>query len=240
MGQGMGMDLERRREPVRQPAPSLSRQAGSGQTEATQTQMAGAIDHRATPLYLEPILLLLVAAAGASSGVATYRLTRARWGRGKAPATFATEAVLVVDLVQSTYLATHYGDGLAMKARTVLRDRTLAVAKERELVFAESTGDGYFMTFGSVASAVRTALALLAELSERPPDLTPAPPLSVRAGIAYGEILLDAQGSRHGAVINKAFRLEALQREAFVNVDEDPMGPEIPAHTKDIVSKRTC
>ena len=103
-----------------------------------------------------------------------------------------------------------------MKVRTVLQDRTLALAQAHGLVFAESTGDGSFMTFGSVGSAIRTALALLAE---RPPDLAPAPPLSVRAGIAYGEILLDGRGARHGAVVNKAFRLEGLQREAFVHVD---------------------
>lgn len=83
------------------------------------------------------------------------------------------------------------------------------------------------MTFGSVGSAIRTALALLAELRERPPDLAPAPPIRVRAGIAYGEIRLDGRGARHGAVINKAFRLEGLQREAFVHVEEDAMGPEI-------------
>lgn len=137
-----------------------------------------------------------------------------------------TEAVLVVDLVQSTHLATHYGDGLAMRARTVLRDRTLAVAKQHGLVFAESTGDGQLVTFGSVGSAIRAALALLAELRERPPDLAPAPPLSIRAGITYGEILLARRGARHGAVINKAFRLEGLRPEAFVHVDG--VGPEIP------------
>jgi class 3 adenylate cyclase len=229
MGRGMGMQTGRRGEPAsRQPAPPSGRQAGAGEVEVTQAQMAGGMGHRATPFYLEPLFLLLVAAAGASGGVVTYRMTRGRWRRGNAPATFVTEAVLVVDLVQSTHLATHYGDGLAMKARTVLRDRTLALAKAHGLVFAESTGDGYFMTFGAVGSAIRTALALLAELRERPPDLAPAPPLSVRAGIAYGEILLDGRGARHGAVINKAFRLEGLRREAFVRVEEDAMGPEIP------------
>ena len=39
------------------------------------------------------------------------------------------------------------------------------------------------------------------------------------------QLLMD---SLHGAVINKAFRLEGLQREAFVRVEEDAMGPEIP------------
>jgi len=132
-----------------------------------------------------------------------------------------TEAVLVVDLVQSTHLATHYGDGLAMRARTVLKDRTLAVAKGQGLVFAENTGDGYFMTFDSVAGAIRAAFALLADLKERPPDIGPAPPLEVRVGITYGEILLDARGARHGAVINKAFRLEGLSRDAFVQLEGD-------------------
>ena len=234
MGRDMGTETERRGEPgaVRQPATPPSRQAEARQAQATQAQMAGAMDHRATPFYLEPLFLLLVAAAGASGGVATYRLTRGRWRRGKAAATVVTEAVLVVDLVQSTHLATHYGDGLAMRARTVLLDRTLAAARVHGLVFAESTGDGSFTTFRSVGSAVRTALALLAELRERPPDLAPAPPLSVRAGITYGEILLDGRGARHGAVINKAFRLEGLQREAFVHVEEDAMGPEIPEHNR--------
>lgn len=33
-------------------------------------------------------------------------------------------------------------------------------------------------------------------------------------------------------MINKVFRLESLQREAFVHVDEDPVGPEIPEHDR--------
>lgn len=176
MGAGMGpsMMLGKGREtPVASQPASPSRRASAQGAEMTEAQMPGGMGHRATPFYLEPIFLLLIAAAGASGGVATYRWTRARWRRGKAATAFVTEAVLVVDLVQSTHLATHYGDGLAMRARTVLRDRTLAVAKQHGLVFAESTGDGQFMTFGSVGSAIRAALALLAELRERPPVWRP-------------------------------------------------------------------
>jgi class 3 adenylate cyclase len=192
-------------------------------------QPASSPGRQAAPSSLGPGLLLLVVAVGASGVMATYRLIR---HRGGAAASFVTEAVLVVDLVQSTHLATHYGDGLAMKARTILRDRTLAVAQRHGFVFTESTGDGAFMTFRSVGSAIGTALTLLAELRERPPDLAPAPPLSIRAGIAYGEIRLDGRGARHGAVINKAFRLEGLQPEAFVHVDEDGVGPEIPRENR--------
>jgi len=38
----------------------------------------------------------------------------------------------------------------------------------------------------------------------------------VRAGISYGEILIDDRGARHGTTINKAFRLEALSHKSFV------------------------
>jgi len=194
-------------------------------------QMAGPMDRQAArePFYREWTFLALVGLALAAGGLLIgYRVMRTRRSWRSGGTRFVTEAVLVVDLVQSTHLATHYGDGLAMKARIVLKDRTLAVAKNQGLVFAENTGDGYFMTFDSVAKAIRAAFALLADLEERPPDLGPAPPLAVRVGISYGEILLDARGVRHGAVINKAFRLEGLSRDAFVQLEGDGDAATVP------------
>jgi class 3 adenylate cyclase len=181
--------------------------------EAVEPRTQSAVSARTVPL------LVLMSLAVGAGGFAAYRVVRARGRRHRGGAAFVTEAVLVVDLVRSTHLATHYGDGLAMTARTALKDRTLTIARDHGLVFAENTGDGYFMTFESVAGGIRTAFALLAELRDHPPDLGPAPPLEVRIGITYGEILLDARGVRHGAVINKAFRLEGLSRGAFVQIE---------------------
>lgn len=115
-----------------------------------------------------------------------------------------------------------------MRARTVLKDRTLAAAEAHGPTFAENTGDGYFMTLPSVASAVRNAVALLRDLRARPPDLSPGPPLGVRAAVSFGEILLDARGVRHGAVINKAFRLEGLTRDSFARVEGSVEPEEVP------------
>ena len=181
-----------------------------------------------TPFYRERTFLVLVGVAAAAAGFATYRLARSRSRRRRGPADFLTEAVLVVDLVDSTHLATHYGDGLAMKARTTLKDRTLAAAEAHGLAFAENTGDGYFMTFPSVAGAVGAAVALLKDLRDQPVDLSPGPPLEARAGVSYGEILLDARGVRHGAVINKAHRLEGLTREAFASMEGGVVPGAIP------------
>jgi class 3 adenylate cyclase len=213
------------------PAPGPEREAPDRASRTTvSAQMPGPMGHQVggEPFYRESTFLVLVSLVLGAGALAGYRLARTRSRRPRGGAAFVTEAVLVVDLVQSTHLATHYGDGLAMKARTVLKDRTLAIARHHGLVFAENTGDGYFMTFESVAGAMRTAFALLADLKEHAPDLGPAPPLQVRIGIAYGEILLDAHGVRHGAVINKAFRLEGLSRDAFVQVEGDGDAAAIP------------
>ncbi len=177
------------------------------------------------PFYAERTFLVLVGVVMTAAGFLAYRVIWTRRRRRRGPTSFVTEAVLVVDLVDSTHLATHYGDGMAMRARNILKDRTLATAKAHGLAFAENTGDGYFMTFPSVANAVQVAITLLKELRDKPPDLSPGPRLDVRTGISFGEILLDDSSARHGAVINRAFRLEGLTREGFAQM-EGSLQPE--------------
>ena len=160
---------------------------------------------------------VLVGVVAAITGVLAHRAwSRRRWRR--APAGVVVEAALVVDLVNSTWLATHHGEELAMRARNVLERRALAAANRQGVTFAESTGDGCMMMFPSVIAAAKAASKLLRGLHDRPPDMVPGPPLEVRAAITYGEILLDSRGTRHGAAMNKAFRLLNVSGGAFVNV----------------------
>ncbi len=219
-------------------------QADLGRRPARQTTMVAQappmpgmgqpMEHLAgsPPFYRERSFLVATGIAITATGVVLYRVARSWRRRRQGPTSFVSEAVLVVDLVESTRLATHYGDGLAMQARNALRDRVLAVGEARGLTFAESTGDGCLLAFPSVEAAVGTAIALLRELRDRPPDLSPGPPLAVRAGISYGEILLDARGARHGAAINKAFRLEGLRRESFAQVGGEGGVPELPERNR--------
>ncbi len=170
------------------------------------------------PFYRERTFLVLVGLVTAGAGFVAFRIVRRRWRSRGGPVEFVNEAVLVVDLVESTHIATHYGNGLAMRATNFLKERTLAAAQAHGLSFAENTGDGYFMTFPSVISAIKAAITLLEDLKDNPPTFSGSP-IEVRAGISYGEILLDSLGARHGAAINKAFRLEGLSRENFDEVD---------------------
>ncbi len=170
---------------------------------------------------------ILVGVLAALAGVLAHRAwSRRRWRR--APSGVVIEAVLAVDLVNSTWLATHHGEDLAMRARNVLERRTLAAGNANGVSFVENTGDGCMMTFPSVDAAVQAACKLLQGLRDRPPDMAPAMPLEVRAAITYGQILLDSRGSRHGATINKAFRLMSVPSEAFVDVQGEERMTDIP------------
>ncbi len=191
------------------------------------------------PFYSEWTFHVLVGVAAAAAGVLGHRAwTRRRWRR--APAATVIEAVLAVDLVNSTQLATHHGDELAMRARNVLERRALAAAGPRGVTFVEQTGDGCMMTFPSVVAAAQAAAKLLWGLHERPPDMAPGPPLEVRAAVAYGEILLDSRGVRHGAAINKAFRLMSVPSAAFVAVEGEERLQEIPDRNRIFLDEDTA
>ena len=177
--------------------------------------------------YGEWTFHVLVGLLAATAGVLAHRAwSRRRWRR--APAGVVVEAVLAVDLVNSTWLATHHGEDLAMRARNLLERRALAAANPQGVTFVENTGDGCMMTFPSVLAAAQAAGTLLRGLRDRPPEMAPGPSLEVRAAITYGQILLDSRGSRHGAAINEAFRLMSVASEAFVAVEGEERLPEIP------------
>ncbi|HSE86782.1 MAG TPA: adenylate/guanylate cyclase domain-containing protein [Candidatus Binatia bacterium] len=182
-----------------------------------------------TPFYRERTFLVLLGLGLGGVGIFVYRVIRSRMRRRPTPEVSISEAVLVLDLVGSTHLATHYGEGLALHAAEILQERTSAVANLRGLTFTKNTGDGCFMTLPSVLSACQTAIALLRDFIERPPDLSPAPSLELRAGISYGEVFMDGTGDRHGAAVNKAFRLQGLAAESFRQVEgENSKLNEIP------------
>ena len=177
--------------------------------------------------YGEWTFHVLVGLLAATGGVLAHRAwVRRRWR--SAPAAVVVEAVLAVDLVNSTWLATHHGEELAMRARNLLERRALEAANAQGVTFVENTGDGSMMTFPSVLAAAQAASALLRGLRDRPPDMAPGPPLEVRSAMTYGQILLDARGSRHGAAINEAFRLMSVPSDAFVTVEGEQRLSEIP------------
>lgn len=212
------------------------RDADGISTAATPMATSSMGHARERPFYREWSVHLLVFAAVAAFAV--HRLVRRRRRRGVPSANLVTEAVLVVDLAGSTRLATHYGDATAMRARLELRDRARAEAEPRGLLFTERTGDGRLMTFRSVRDAVDTARSLVASLASSSAD--PGPALAMHAALTYGELLVDARGGRHGTVLNKAFRLDALTEEHLVQVDGDVETPRLPSESRVLLDEEAA
>ena len=207
----------------------------AAQPSASIPNAPGMVMHESAPptsrFLLDETSHILVGVLAALAGVFAHRAwSRRRWRR--APAGVVIEAVLAVDLVNSTWLATHHGEELAMRARNLLERRALEAADAQGVTFVENTGDGSMMTFASVASAAHAASTLLRGLRDRPPEMAPGPPLEVRAAVSYGQILLDSRGSRHGAAINEAFRLMSVPGDAFVVVEGEERLSEIPERNR--------
>jgi class 3 adenylate cyclase len=179
------------------------------------------------PFYSEWTFHVLAGVIAASAGGLGHRAwIRRHWSRP--PAGVIREAVLALDLVESTQFTVRYGDRFAMRACNFLEEQALAAAQSNGMTSMESTGDGCKITFPSALAATETALAVLRALRRPPPELASGPRLELRAGISCGVILLDGSGHRHGATINRAFRLMAVPDGAFLSVEGEPRLQPIP------------
>jgi hypothetical protein len=200
-------------------------------TTASDAEMA-----HDTPFYREGTFHALVGAVLIGGAFLAYRLLRARLRWRAGPAGFVSEAVLAVDLTDSTRLATHYGEAVALRARNALEEQVRRLT-ETARTHLETTGDGCLVTFPAVTPALEAAVALVREWQERPPGLGAAGRLDLRVGVTYGEILLDARGARHGAAINKAYRLLSVKPKDLADVKLEVEGTALPERTRILVDE---
>jgi class 3 adenylate cyclase len=209
---------------------SLAAQMGGLETTAPAARGATPMPHD-RPFYREGTFHALLGAVLIAGAFLAYRGVRNRPRRRAGPAAFVSEAVLAVDLVDSTRLATHYGEATALHARNALTDRMRRLT-ETARTFLETTGDGCLATFPAVPPALDAGMALLRELPGPPDRLPSGPPLEVRVGLTYGELLLDARGVRHGSAINKAYRLLGVKPADLVALKADADGTVLPERTR--------
>jgi adenylate cyclase len=81
----------------------------------------------------------------------------------------------------------------------------------------KTTGDGLLAEFASVVDAVRCAVKIQDEMTERNADVPPARRIEFRIGINVGDIIID-ESDIFGDGVNVAARLEALARPGGICV----------------------
>ena len=130
-----------------------------------------------------------------------------------------TEAILVVDLCNSTDIANKYGDQFALDLTKTFTDIVLPIVKRERFQFRKSTGDGFLLTFSKVENAVRTAFDILAETAKHNKQADEAHTIKLRFAINFGETRIDAKSDRLGVATNMTFRVEGVKSADLIPVE---------------------
>lgn len=148
------------------------------------------------------------------------------------PSEVATEAIVVLDIVEST--ATNNLFGWYAVGRGVFRDLRASIAEvcePRGLCCIKSTGDGYLLTFSdsksaemAAVNAVEAIFLLFALTAKRNQEVSEERALSLRAAIHLGEVDV-ISNDREGPHISYAFRLEGISRNSLPQA-LNPIDPE--------------
>lgn len=143
----------------------------------------------------------------------------------------ASEAIVVIDIIQSTVSTNLYGwHSVGRVVTSDLRRLAREACAPLGLASAKSTGDGLLLTFAdpeSAATAVPSALAamrsLLAMLEDRNARVPQQHRLDVRVALHFGEVDI-TQESREGPNVAFAFRLEEVSG-ASLETAVNPIDP---------------
>lgn len=135
-------------------------------------------------------------------------------GAGPTPKSLV-EAVLVLDLCDSTTMANRYGDAFALQIKEALRALVKPIFTLAGVSFLKGTGDGFLATFPDLPRAVESAVRILQKKGEILPKASDGRVPMLRFGIHFGQTHVDSDGDRQGDVINMAFRLEGAGTSGF-------------------------
>ncbi|MBI3091527.1 MAG: tetratricopeptide repeat protein [Candidatus Tectomicrobia bacterium] len=148
----------------------------------------------------------------------------------------ATEAIVVVDLCDSTTLASKFGDRYLLEVKKLLADTAEPLFKQHQVRWLKSTGDGYLSIFPNSREAALAAVTLLRTFQEEK-QLAESHPIHIRIGIHFGETQVDGNGERHGQVVHKAFRIEGVKPSDLTQVEGSAPRAEVPLRNRIFLSE---
>jgi class 3 adenylate cyclase len=143
-----------------------------------------------------------------------------------------TEAIVVIDLVESTLTSNLFGwYAVGRQALRDLRALINEVGESRGLRSLKSTGDGYLLTFHDPQSAEMAAVRateslfdLLLRIEDRNRGVSEERALNIRGAVHLGEVDVIAN-DREGPHVSLTFRLEQISRASLPSA-LNPIAPE--------------
>lgn len=128
-------------------------------------------------------------------------------GEAESPRPRRVEAILLVDLVQSTELIGRHGDKVFRDLLRRIEATFIPLARRQGARHVDGHGDGLLFCFDRAQHALDALRGMYAQI----PDLSRGLPAGVepafRASLHVGETTVDARGNRSGLAVLKAVRL---------------------------------
>jgi len=148
-----------------------------------------------------------------------------------------TEAIVVLDLCNSTDIAARYGDNFALKLMKTLKSLITPIAQHEQAQFAKNTGDGYLMTFPKARNAVQFAVGVMNEIQKHNANIEKAYRIDLRVSINFGETRLDDHGDRVGVAVNMGFRVDGLGPDELIPVEGGMTKEEVPVNNRILLTE---
>ena len=117
------------------------------------------------------------------------------------------EAILVVDLVQSTELVARHGDTFFRNLLRQMETAFIPEARQRGTRCVDGFGDALLFSFEGAERALDAARAMYAHIPAINRLMPPGVEIAFRASLHVGETLTDSRGNRTGLAVLKAVRL---------------------------------
>ena len=165
--------------------------------------------------------------------VSQVSVSRGRAAKGA----ILTEAILVVDLCNSTEIAARYGDNFALNLTRILTETVAPIARREKFQFMKSTGDGFLITFPKVINSVRFALDVFKQINRHNEKADKTARINLRFAINLGETRIDAKGDRLGVATNMTFRVERVKPEGLIPIEDGMAKEDMPLDNRILITE---
>jgi class 3 adenylate cyclase len=119
----------------------------------------------------------------------------------------AAEAILVVDLIQSTELISEHGDAFFRDLLRRIETAFIPVARQYGTRGVDGHGDGFLFCFERADQALAAIRDMFARLPGINQAMPPGVDIAFRATLHVGPTFMDARGNRTGLAVLKTVRL---------------------------------
>ncbi|HSR36890.1 MAG TPA: HEAT repeat domain-containing protein [Desulfurivibrionaceae bacterium] len=154
--------------------------------------------------------------------------------------TSVTEAILVLDLCNSTDIANRYGDNFALTLMHKLTELVSPIARQEACRFMKGTGDGFLMRFPKAINAVRFARQTLAAVANYNATAEEMARINLRFAINLGEAKVDETGDRLGVAVSMTFRVEGVKPDGLIPIEGGMTKEAMPSVNRILITENVA